>query len=156
MNLVSIGIIHTPFERADDMPIQSLSSQSQGQIILDPELTSGLKDLEEFSHIYLLYFLHLSKNYDLEVIPFLDSKAHGVFATRAPRRPNPIGLSIVKLISIDQNIIHFKGADMHNETPLLDIKPYTTKFDQVEDVTNGWVKANPEQIRNKRSDKRFT
>jgi len=152
-----IGTIHTPYTSLKDMPIQSLNQDgSAGSIVLDPAYREGLVDLEGFSHLYLIYLFHLSHSCNLMVRPFLDVVPHGVFATRAPNRPNPIGLSIVRLTSITENLIEFTGADMIDGTPLLDIKPYVEQFDHVSEPTSGWVKASLERIQRTRSDSRFS
>ena len=136
----SIGTIHTPFKRKEGMPIQSSGSKGiKGTIELKKEYVDGLFDLEKFSHIYLMYHFHMSKGYNLQVIPFLDDKPHGVFATRAPRRPNSIGISVVKLISINDNIIEIENVDMLDGTPLLDIKPYISQFDIHNIEKSGWI-----------------
>jgi tRNA-Thr(GGU) m(6)t(6)A37 methyltransferase TsaA len=116
----------------------------------------GLSDLAGFSHIYLIYHFHKSTTYQLKVTPFLDKVERGLFATRAPKRPNPIGLSVVKLISIENNILTIQGADVLDGTPLLDIKPYIQKFDAPQNPTSGWMQAQSDEIKNKRSDDRFT
>ena len=136
----SIGTIHTPFNRKEGMPIQSSGSKGiKGTIELKKEYVDGLFDLEKFSHIYLIYHFHKSKGFNLQVIPFLDDKPHGVFATRAPRRPNSIGISVVKLISINDNIIEIENVDMLDGTPLLDIKPYIPQFDIHNIEKSGWI-----------------
>lgn len=151
-----IGLIHTQYHRLDNMPIQSMhEAASPGRIVLDRAYQDGLTDLEGFSHLYLIYLFHLSHDYDLMVRPFLDKLAHGVFATRAPRRPNPIGLSIVQLQSVHDNIIKFTGADMIDGTPLLDIKPYVESFDHVTQAKSGWVTTSSDRIKKTRSDRRF-
>jgi tRNA (adenine37-N6)-methyltransferase len=138
------------------MPIQPRgAADAVGRILLHSEYQAGLVDLEGFSHIYLIYQFHLSRDYDLLVKPFLDTEKHGVFATRAPRRPNPIGLSIVKILSIRDNVIEFSGADMLNETPLLDIQPYMEPFDRIEGSRSGWLDATDETLEQARSDSRF-
>ncbi|MGR9109084.1 MAG: tRNA (N6-threonylcarbamoyladenosine(37)-N6)-methyltransferase TrmO, partial [Gammaproteobacteria bacterium] len=120
-----IGIIHSPFTRVEGMPIQaSAAAGYKGKIELKEEYTEGLDDLTGFSHIYLLYHFHRSQSFDLKTVPFLDDKPRGLFATRAPKRPNPIGLSLVKLIRIDRNILEIDNVDILDGTPLLDIKPY--------------------------------
>jgi tRNA (adenine37-N6)-methyltransferase len=136
----SIGTIHTPFNRKEGMPIQSSGSKGiKGTIELKREYVDGLFDLEKFSHIYLMYHFHKSKGFKLQVIPFLDDKPHGIFATRAPRRPNSIGISVVKLISINDNIIEIENVDMLDGTPLLDIKPYISQFDIHNIEKSGWI-----------------
>jgi len=152
----NIGIIHTKYKTLEGMPIQSKgAADSIGEIILRKELQDGLLDLDGFSHIYLIYRFHLSKGYRLRVKPFLDKVEHGVFATRAPKRPIPIGLSLVKLLSVKENIIMVQGVDMVDGTPLLDIKPYIERFDKIETASDGWVKASAVEITEKRADDRF-
>lgn len=154
--MITIGFIHTSFKTPEDMPVQpGGAANTHASVILHPEYQSGLTDLEGFSHIYLIYRFHLSGGYSLVVRPFLDHNTHGVFATRAPKRPNPIGLSIVRLLSIDGNVLTVAGADVVDGTPLLDIKPYIEPFDRVESPTNGWLTATIDEIDNKKSDRRF-
>ncbi len=151
-----IGIIHTTFNRLEEMPIQPTSAISgPGVVEIFPEFTDALKDLEGFSHIYLLYHFHKVRQSQLVVTPFLDSTPHGIFATRAPSRPNPLGLSLVRLIRIDNNLIHVEGVDVLNETPLLDIKPYVPEFEHIHDVRIGWLEQVKEKIRSQKSDDRF-
>ena len=152
----SIGIIRTPFNQLENMPIQPGGAfKVRGELIIDPELVPGLTDLEGFSHLFLIYHFHKVKDYDLIVTPFLDEKKHGVFATRAPKRPNPIGLSIVRLNSIEENKLILENVDMLDGTPILDIKPYVPAFDQQEQVTTGWLTGKDPEIKAKRSDERF-
>ena len=138
------------------MPIQPVGAQGiRGELILNPAFIEGLKDLDGFSHIYLIYFFHKSEGYHLQVPPFLDDELHGVFATRAPRRPNQIGLSLVKLIAIQDEILILEDVDMLDGTPVLDIKPYVPIFEQKEVYRIGWLAGNEEKVRTKRSDGRF-
>jgi tRNA (adenine37-N6)-methyltransferase len=137
-NLKPIGVIHTPFTDKSQTPIQPTRSQASGQVEVFPEFASGLQDLEDFSHIILLYVFHCSSGYSLQVQPFLDDQLRGLFATRHPCRPNPIGLSIVRLLSRHENILEIEGVDMLDGTPLLDIKPYVPDFDVRTDVKTGW------------------
>ena len=142
MNIIykPIGTIHSPFNKAEGAPIQPTSAKGvRGTVELLKEYVSGLKDLDGFSNIILLYHFHLSKGYSLEVIPYLDDTAHGVFATRSPKRPNPIGLSVVKLIKIETNILHIENVDVVDETPLLDIKPYIREFEDPGELKIGWL-----------------
>lgn len=140
--LKSIGIIHTPITKIDQAPIQSIRSQIEGTIEIYPEYSEGLEGIEEFSHIYLLYVFHLSQpNPSLKVKPFLDDQLHGVFATRYPSRPNPLGISVVNLVFRHDNILGFIGADMLDETPLLDVKPYIPEFDVFRTPKTGWFKS---------------
>ena len=152
INLKPIGIIHTEFSRKINMPIQPRFSESKGYIELDNQFVDGLKDLDNFSHIILIYYFHESEGFNLTVKPFLDDKPKGVFATRAPKRPNPIGMSIVKLDSIKDNIIHISNVDIIDKTPLLDIKPYVPDFDKI-NASSGWVKDKIKK--NHLSDTRF-
>ncbi len=151
-----IGIIHSPHQSIQDMPIQPKGAQAvAGYLELNEELTGGLKDLQGFSHIYLLYSFHQATRTELEVIPFMDTQSRGVFSTRSPLRPNHIGLSIVQLIKVEGNRVYVNGIDVLDGTPLLDIKPYIAGFDRVEESTSGWLKASDEEIVEKRSDDRF-
>ena len=120
-----IGIIHSPFTSPKGTPIQSAAGADvQATVEVYPEYTEGLQDLEGFSHLILLYYFHLAKPYSLTVLPYMDSIPHGLFATRAPSRPNPIGLSVVHLLSRKENILTIEEVDILDGTPLLDIKPY--------------------------------
>jgi tRNA-Thr(GGU) m(6)t(6)A37 methyltransferase TsaA len=151
-----IGIIYSPFSKIEYMPIQPSAAKGiKGHIVLHEEYTEGLCDLDGFSHIYLLYHLHLSKSYKLKVVPFLDDHKRGLFSTRAPKRPNPIGLSVVKLIKIDKNILEIENVDIVDGTPLLDIKPFVQEMEGVDDFRIGWLKKYKEDINTKNSDKRF-
>ncbi len=152
----TIGIINSPFDEPVNMPIQSVSAAGvSGTVEIYDEFVSGLKDIEGFSHIILLYAFHRSDGYKLQVKPFLEDVVHGVFAVRAPNRPNPIGFSIVKLIKKDKNILHIENIDVLNGTPLLDIKPYVPEFDCFNDAASGWVTNHREKISKKKSDERF-
>ena len=135
-----IGVIHSKYHKKADMPIQPKFSKSKGYIELDKEFEKGLANLDEFSHIILIYALHKAKDFSLTVKPFLDNSFKGVFSTRAPARPNPIGLSIVKLDSIKENIININNVDVLDNTPLLDIKPYVPDFDKI-NASSGWIKG---------------
>ncbi|MGB7969126.1 MAG: tRNA (N6-threonylcarbamoyladenosine(37)-N6)-methyltransferase TrmO [Methanobacterium sp.] len=154
----SIGTIHSPFKDLEGMPIQPIGARGiKGEININPEYNGGLKDLEGFSHIILIYHLHLSKGHLLEVKPFLDTEKRGIFATRAPKRPNPIGLSVVKLEKIEGNTIYISNVDMVDGTPLLDIKPYIPHFDKHpnDDVIIGWFEDKYTDASSKKSDGRF-
>ena len=134
-----IGIVHTPYTTPVGMPVQTVAAAGvAGTIELDPEWAAGLKDLAAFSHLILVTHLHQVSGYSLEVVPFLDDRPHGVFATRSPRRPNPIGLSIVRLVDITGCTLHVEDVDMVDGTPLLDIKPYFASTDAVPDASVGW------------------
>ncbi|MDX2431880.1 MAG: tRNA (N6-threonylcarbamoyladenosine(37)-N6)-methyltransferase TrmO [Bacteroides sp.] len=135
-----IGVIHTPFKEVKNMPIQPLAADGiKGYIELLPEFVPGLKDLEGFSHITLLYRFHKIVGYELEVIPFMDTENRGIFSCKAPKRPNALGISTVKLISIEGNIIHIEQVDMLDGTPLIDIKPFYPMYDNRENVRTGWL-----------------
>lgn len=149
-----IGLIRTPFKETKDMPIQpSRAGGVRGTVEIFEKFKSGLSDLEGFSHVILLYHLHRSRPYRLKVIPFLDREERGLFSTRAPSRPNPIGLSVVSLVDIDDNIMTIENVDMLDGTPLLDIKPYVGEFDHRTGIRCGWL----DEVRGKsvRSDDRF-
>ncbi len=151
-----IGTIHSPFQELSSMPIQPASeSSAPGSIELLNELAPGLHDLAGFSHIILIYHLHQSRHMTLTVTPFLDSKTHGVFSTRAPNRPNPIGLSVVRLVNIEGNILNVENLDILDGTPLLDIKPSVPEFDSPTEFRLGWLESVRGKVRNTRSDKRF-
>lgn len=134
-----IGIIRTPFTSKDKIPIQAGKSDIVAEVEVFPEYSPGLESLDGFSHIILLYWFHRAKSPKLKITPFLDTQERGLFSTRAPSRPNPIGLSIVKLIQVQGNTVTFQGADMLNDTPLIDIKPYVPEFDIQLDATSGWL-----------------
>ena len=139
-----IGVIRTPFTETQGMPIQPTFSQAAGRVEVFTEYAEGLQDLETFSHVILIYALHRSNGYALRVKPFLDDVAHGLFATRYPGRPNPIGLSIVRLLSRRENLLEVEGIDVLDGTPLLDIKPYVPDFDSRTDACAGWYDNRPE------------
>lgn len=137
--LNAIGIIHTPFQDKAATPIQSARSITPGSVEVDPQYLEGLDGIEDFSHIYLIYgFHHSDPEIKLKVQPFLDDQQHGIFATRYPCRPNPLGLSIVRLVERKGNTLYFEGADMLDGTPLLDIKPYIPEFDIFSVEKIGW------------------
>jgi tRNA (adenine37-N6)-methyltransferase len=136
-----IGVIHSPFTDKKQTPIQPTRSQAVGQVEVYPEFAEGLQDVEGLSHVILLYVFHCSSGYTLRVKPFLDDALHGLFATRYPCRPNPIGLSIVRLIARHSNVLEIEGVDMLDGTPLLDIKPYVPDFDARENVRVGWYET---------------
>ena len=151
-----IGIIRTPFTRTDGMPIQAVAAVGvAGRIELDPDLVEALADLDGFSHLTLIYHLHLITAARLTVTPFLDDQPHGVFATRSPARPNAIGLSTVRLVAIRNAMIEIEDVDIVDGTPLLDIKPYVPAFDQREDVRIGWFTDRLGGLAEARADDRF-
>src|SRR4030042_4120429 len=143
-----IGIVHSPFRRSRNVPIQSVASKGiKGSIEVAREYFEGLKALEGFSHIILIYHCHLSSHYSLTVKPFLDENLHGVFSTRAPARPNPIGVSVVRLTKVEDNVIHIQDLDIRDGTPLLDIKPYVPQFDNRKATRIGWLKDNIKNLK---------
>ena len=151
-----IGVIHTPYLKLEGMPIQPAGALGiKGTVEVFEEFQSGLKDLDGFSHIILLYYFHQSKNCKLRVVPFLDSTPKGLFSTRAPNRPNNIGISIVKLERIEERILYIQNIDILNGTPLLDIKPYVPDFDVQNDVRSGWLEKAKGKVSDKYSDDRF-
>lgn len=140
MELKPIGTIHTPFATKESCPIQPLySNGASGRVEVFKEFEAGLKDIETFSHIYLLYLLDRAGQIELVRGTFLDDEPHGIYASRHPCRPNGIGMSIVKLIKREGNVLTVEGVDMLDNTPLIDIKPYVPRFDIVESASEGWI-----------------
>lgn len=151
-----IGRVHSPFKELSSMPIQPKgAAEVEAQIEIYPEFAPGLTDLDHFSHVYVIYQFHCAVGSKLRVVPFMDTVERGVFATRSPLRPNPIGLSLVTLLRIEENWLTIKGVDMLDGTPVLDLKPYVARFDEIRESTSGWMQATDEEITNKRSDRRF-
>ncbi|MBD3315760.1 MAG: tRNA (N6-threonylcarbamoyladenosine(37)-N6)-methyltransferase TrmO [Chitinivibrionales bacterium] len=156
IELKPIGIIRTPFTEPQGMPIQPAGADGvKGTIEVFADYRAGLKDLEGFSHIVVLYHFHRSNGYKLQVVPFLDTQPRGLFSTRAPRRPNPIGLSVVQLDAVVDGILHVSTIDILDETPLIDIKPYVPAFDAPEATRIGWLDTLEKNVSQKRSDRRF-
>ena len=156
IELKPIGIIHTPFTKPEGMPIQPTGAAGiRGTIDLFDEYHAGLKDLEGFSHIILLYHFHRSQGFNLQVVPFMDSELRGLFATRAPKRPNPIGISVVQLDKIENGVLHIQNVDIMDGTPLLDIKPYVPEFDSPQDIRTGWLGQARKTVSGRKSDDRF-
>ena len=154
-----IGVIHSPFKDLEGMPIQPIGAKGiKGEIHLNEAYVEGLDDLEGFSHIILIYHLHLCNDHILKVKPFLDNTKRGIFSTRAPKRPNPIGLSVVRLEKIEGTTIHISNVDIIDRTPLLDMKPYIPQFDISEDekVCIGWFENKHQEANTKKSDNRFS
>jgi tRNA-Thr(GGU) m(6)t(6)A37 methyltransferase TsaA len=151
-----IGVIHSPFKEPKGTPIQSIAAKGiEGTVELFQEFNEGLKDLDGFSHIMLIYHFHMSKEPLLIVKPFLDDQIRGVFSTRAPNRPNPVGISIVELINIEGNILRVKDLDILDGTPLIDIKPYVPEFDIREYIRIGWLEKNLGKLSTSLDDGRF-
>jgi tRNA-Thr(GGU) m(6)t(6)A37 methyltransferase TsaA len=152
----AIGVIHSPFRDVADMPIQPAGARgAAGAVAIDERYQEGLRDVDGFSHIILVYHFHLSRGHSLLVKPFLDDSTHGVFATRAPRRPNPIGLSVVRLVRIEGPVLHIEDVDIVDGTPLLDLKPYVPLFDIRQNVKTGWLADRGEGVFYARADERF-
>lgn len=151
-----IGIIHSPFMEPEDMPIQPAGASGiKGTVEVFEDFHPGLKDLDGFSHIILLYHFHRSHSFNLHVVPFMDSEQRGLFATRAPRRPNPIGLSVVQLDKIEDGVLDIQNVDILDGTPLLDIKPYVPEFDAPVEVRTGWLEQARKTVSSRKSDDRF-
>ena len=159
INLKQIATIRSPFCSLVDMPIQPKGAKdAYATIEFKEEFTEGLKDLDGFSHVYLIYYFHKVKEHKLSVIPFNDktNTPRGVFSTRTPMHPNSIGLSVVELVDVKNNIVTIKGIDILDGTPLLDLKPYIENFDKVEcDAKSGWMKSSQKEVERKKSDDRF-
>jgi len=152
-----IGIIHSPFKETKGTPIQpSAAKDIEGIVEIFPEYQRGLKDINGFSHIVLICHFHLSKDYLLEVKPYMDDNLHGLFATRAPARPNPIGLSVVRLIKVENNMLYIKDIDIVDGTPLLDLKPFVQEFNSQDIMKIGWLEKNIKKLGNTKDDRRFS
>jgi len=160
MNEISfryIGTIRSPYTTLAEMPIQPRGALGiAGRVEILPEFAAGLKDLAGFSHIHLVYHFHAAPAMQLSVVPFLDSQERGVFATRAPSRPNPLGLSVVRLREVRGNILLVENLDVLDGTPLLDIKPYIPAFDHWDVESTGWLAQKGLMAETTRSDERFT
>ena len=158
IEMESIGTIHTEFKEIEGMPIQPTGAKGiPGTIEIKEEYADGLKDLEGFSHIHILYLLHKVEGYMLEVKPFMDNSTHGVFATRSPKRPNRIGMSVVKVNKVEGNTVYVQNIDVLDETPLLDIKPYVPQLyeDTIDELKIGWFEKNHKKAKSQKSDDRF-
>ena len=151
-----IGVIRTPFAEIAGMPVQAVGAVGvPGTIELDPAFADGLADLDGFSHLVLLYHLDRMAGARLTVVPFLDDRPHGIFATRSPARPNPIGMSTVRLLGIDGSTIRIEDVDILDGTPLLDIKPYVPQLDDRADPRIGWYEGRVDRVHDVRADQRF-
>jgi len=156
IKFLPIGVIHSPFKKTEGMPIQPKGASGiKGTVELLEEYHAGLKDLDGFSHIILLYHFHRSQGFNLQVVPFMDTKLRGLFATRAPKRPSPIGLSTVQLDRIEAGVLYVQNLDILDGTPLLDIKPYVPVFDRQLQIRTGWLEQFKDSVDNRKSDKRF-
>lgn len=156
IEFVPIGIIRSPFSEAAGMPIQPPgAAEVTGTVEVFADFREGLRDLDGFSHIILLYQFHRSRGFDLRVVPFMDSTPKGLFSTRAPRRPNPIGISVVRLDGIEGGVMRIRNVDVLDGTPLLDIKPYVPEFDARGKVRTGWLEKARKSVSRRKSDDRF-
>ena len=152
-----IGIIHSPFKEAKGTPIQAaIAKDTEGTVEVFPEYVEGLKDVEGFSHIILIFHFHLSNTATLRAKPYMDNEERGIFAIRGPRRPNPIGISTVRLVRIEENMLYIQNLDILDGTPLLDIKPYVPEFDVHEASKIGWLEKNIYKLPTSKDDGRFT
>jgi len=152
-----IGIVHSPFKEPKGTPIQPAGAKEiNGTVEIFLRYAEGLKDIEDFSHIILLYHFHLSRESALIAKPFMDDETHGVFAMRGPSRPNPIGISVVRLVKIDRNVLYIKDVDIVDGTPILDIKPYISEFDIREVEKIGWLEKNVNKLLTSKDNGRFT
>ena len=151
-----IGTIRSPFTDIAGMPIQPSGARGvQGTVEIFEEYAEGLADLDGFSRIILIYAFHKCDSCQLTVTPFLDTTPRGIFATRAPCRPNPIGLSVVRLIGVQGKTLIIEDVDILDGTPLLDIKPYVPQFDAYPDASCGWLEKTVNSVKSFRSDDRF-
>ena len=152
-----IGIVHSPYTEPAGTPIQgAFAPEVEGTIEIFEEFSEGLADLDGFSHIWLLYQFHRSSGYRLRVVPFMDDSERGLFATRAPRRPNPIGLSLLRLLKVEGCVLHVAELDILDGAPVLDIKPYSPVFDARPDARSGWIDDIDPEERRRRADDRFS
>jgi tRNA-Thr(GGU) m(6)t(6)A37 methyltransferase TsaA len=140
ITIYPIGVVHSPYKRPENMPVQGIFKPDVvAWIELKEEYSNGLRDLDGFSHAILIYYFHESHKELTQASPFLEEQEHGIFAIRSPHRPNHIGLSVVKIRSIDKNKLHFGEVDVLDQTPILDIKPYVKYFDVRDNVVSGWL-----------------
>jgi tRNA-Thr(GGU) m(6)t(6)A37 methyltransferase TsaA len=151
-----IGIVRSPFTEPKGTPIQPPGARGVvGSVEVFSEYAEGLKDLDGFSHIILVYHFHQAGRPSLLVKPFMDDQPHGIFAVRAPSRPNPIGISVVRLVKVEGNVLHIEDVDIVDGTPLLDIKPYVPEFDPPDVERRGWLEKNVRKLSSSRDDGRF-
>ena len=156
IRFTAIGIVHSPFREAAGTPIQPRAARGvEGSVEVFPEYEEGLRDLDGFSHIVLLCHMHLARPFSLIVRPYMETTTRGLFATRSPSRPNPIGLSIVRLVHVEGATLHVKDVDFIDGTPVLDIKPYVPRFDDGEDAKVGWLATRLRRLEETRDDGRF-
>ncbi len=150
-----IGVVRSPFTTLAGMPIQTVAAGGiVATIELEPSYAAGLRDIGAFSYLLIISHLHMMQGYALEVTPFMDTQTHGVFATRSPRRPNPIGLSIVRLVRVEGATLHIEEVDLVDGTPVLDIKPYVPQLDDRAAERIGWFAENVHKVYEVRADDR--
>ncbi|MDB5847935.1 MAG: tsaA [Rhodoferax sp.] len=153
----TIGVVHSRFKETVGVPVQAAGVPHEvGRLEVFAEFQAGLKDIEGFDYLILLTHLHLCPHEKLEVVPFLDTQPHGIFATRAPARPNRIGISVVRLLSVEGRVLHFSGNDMVDQTPVLDIKPYVPAFDVRQTTRIGWFEGRLDAMPEAVSDHRMS
>jgi tRNA-Thr(GGU) m(6)t(6)A37 methyltransferase TsaA len=151
-----IGVVRSPHTTLEGMPLQSVAAPDvRGQVEIDPRFAPGLADLDGFSHLFVIAHLHRGAPGGLTVRPFLDDTPRGVFATRSPRHPNPIGLSVVRLLAVRGATLEISGVDLIDGTPVLDIKPYVPVFDAVAAERTGWLERAAQRVHEVRADARF-
>lgn len=151
-----VGIVRSAFTRIEGMPLQSVAAkESSARVEIRADLQPGLRDLDGFSHLHLITHLHRSTTGGLEVVPFLDDTVRGIFATRSPRHPNPIGISVVRLLAVVGSTLEVSGVDLLDGTPVLDIKPYVPTFDIVAAERVGWLEGAAERVNEVKADRRF-
>jgi len=151
-----VGVVRSPFNEPKGTPIQPAAAKGiKGTVEIFPQYIDGIEGVGGFSHIILIYHFHLSGGYSLKVKPYMDNQYYGVFATRAPRRPNSIGISVVRLTNIEKNILHIQDVDIVNGTPLLDIKPFVPEFSANEEIKVGWLENNINKLESSKDDGRF-
>lgn len=141
MRLKAIGVVNSPFREPDEVPRGKELRECESQIEIYPEYVEGLKDVEGFSHLFILYWMHRAPPAALLAKPRLDDRMRGLFATRAPHRPNPLGLSLVRLIKVERNILKVKGLDAIDQSPVIDIKPYIPSPEEKQEIKIGWLEG---------------
>ena len=155
LSIIPIGIVHSPFEGPEGMPIQAALSEAVGTLEIYAEYVDGLRDIAGFDFLILLYCFHMATKESLRVTPFLDDEPRGVFATRAPTRPNRIGLSVVRLLKVTGNVLDIGNVDMVSGTPIIDIKPYVPAFDSRAECRIGWFARKLDSAAKVRADDRM-
>lgn len=159
ISYVPIGVVRSPYTTLDGMPLQTVAGgEAEATVELEPRVHGALRDLDGFSHLWLLVHLHRVDGWTPEVTPFLDDeRPRGVLATRSPRHPNPIGLSLVELLAVGAGELRIRGVDLLDGTPVLDVKPYVPLFDARDEATvrTGWFAAAAQRVRTVRSDRRY-